>query len=377
MPQAQPEAPPPRPYATDSGEEEMPDEEAVEESLRPTQQSTPTTLRRSSRLAKMTQPLSRIFRPDSGTGEEHEASHVAYNSLIDEPFDAAYIAESEMLLEAAINEEQDDPKTLKEARSRPDWPKWQEAMDREIATLEEAGTWITVPKPPNKNIVGSKWVFRIKRKSDGSIEKYKARLVARGFTQKFGIDYFDTFSPVARLASFRTILAIAARKDWDIDTFDFNGAYLNGQLNEDEDIYMQPPPGYDAQGETVKHLKKSLYGLKQAGRKWYDTLMRALLDLGFRVNNADPGVFSLHLNNDIIILAIHVDDCMITGSSGRLITEYKKKLHSRYSLTDLGRIHWLLGIKITRDPSHYPKRLILIRSYLDSPLPMQSLFQLR
>src|SRR6266702_3183407 len=165
-------------------------------------------------------------------------------------------------------------------------------MDREIATLKEAGTWTTVPRPANKNIVGSKWVFRIKCKADGTIEKYKARLVARRFTQKFGVDYFDTFSPVARLASFRTILAIAARNDWDIDTFDFNGTYLNGELSEDEDIYMQAPPRYDTQGESIKHLLKSLYGLKQAGRKWYDTLCHALTDLGFCVNDANPRLFT-------------------------------------------------------------------------------------
>jgi hypothetical protein len=151
------------------------------------------------------------------------------------------------------------------------------------------------------------------------------------------------------LASFRTILAYAACNDWDIDTFDFNGAYLNGELSADEDIYMQSPPGYDNQGESVKHLCKSLYGLKQAGRKWYDTLYRALTGEGFHVNAADPGVFFARNNEQVTILAIHVDDCMITGSSGDLISEYKQRLHSRYSLTDLGPIHWLLGIKITCD----------------------------
>ena len=231
----------------------------------------------------------------------------------------------------------------------PDWPQWQQAMDREINTLEKAGTWTTVPRPAGKNIIGSKWVFHIKQKANGTIEKHKVCLVARGFTQKFSVDYFNTFSPVARLASFHVILTIAARNDWNIDTFDFNGAYLNGELSAEEDIYMQAPPGYDNQGESVKHLRKSLYGLKQAGRKWYDTLCHALTDLGFRVNAADPGVFSAWNNEHITILAIHIDDCMITGSSRDLISEYKRTLHSCYSLTDLGPIHWLLGIKVTRD----------------------------
>jgi hypothetical protein len=324
--------------------------------------------RKSTRISKPTYKVTGLFTEgEEQEGEEEEpltlraaarrnihfeysppSASSAYYANFDYP-DFAYLAESEDLMDAAISEVQDDPKTLKEARSRSDWPNWQEAMDREIATLEEAGTWVTVPRPSGKNIVGSKWVFRIKRKADGNIEKYKARLVARGFTQKLGIDYFDTFSPVARLASFRTILAFAARNDWEIDTFDFNSAYLNGQLNEDEDIYMQSPPGYETQGESVKHLRKSLYGLKQAGRKWYDTLCRALKDIGFRVSDADPGVFFIHDNIHTTILAVHVDDCVITGSSEELISEYKRELNSRYSLTDLGPIHWLLGIKVTRN----------------------------
>ncbi len=220
-------------------------------------------------------------------------------------------------------------------------------MDRKIATLEEASTWTTVPRLVNKNIVSSKWVFCIKCKANGTIKKYKARLVACRFTQKFSVDYFDTFSPVTRLASFHTILTIAACNNWDIDTFNFNGTYLNGELSKDKDIYMQAPPGYDTQGESIKHLLKSLYSLKQAGHKWYDTLCRALTDLGFHVNDANPRVFSACNGEHTTIIAIHVDNCMITGSSGDLISEYKQKLNDCYSLTDLGPIHWLLGIKIT------------------------------
>lgn len=112
---------------------------------------------------------------------------------------------------------------------------------------------------------------------------------------------------------------------------------------------MQNPPGYDGDEETVKHLKKSLYGLKQAGRKWYDTLKRTLADLGFCVSNADPGVFIAHTQGHPIIIAVHIDDCTITSSSGRVLQDYKRRIDARHSITDLGPIHWLLGIKITRD----------------------------
>ena len=226
-------------------------------------------------------------------------------------------------------------------------------MDRELATLERAGTWITVPRLSGKNIVGSKWVFRVKCKADGSVDKYKARLVARGFTQIYGVDYFTTFSPVAKLSSFRTILAITARNNWDIESFDFNGAYLNGKLDNNEEIYMYPAPGYNSDSNSVKRLCKSLYGLKQAGRKWYDTLSRTLADLDFSVSQADPGVFYANIGEDILILAVHVDDCMFTGSSSSLVTQYKSKINDCYALMDLGPLHWLLGIKVLRDQAEH------------------------
>ena len=145
---------------------------------------------------------------------------------------------------------------------------------------------------------------------------------------------------------------MAARHDWDIESFDFNGAYLNGKLDDDEEIYMHEPPGYEGKGEhLVKRLHKSLYGLKQAGRKWYETLSRTLANLGFCVSTADPGVFLAKPSGHTLILAIHVDDCVFTGSSPDLISEYKSKFHACHALTDLGPIHWLLGIKISRDRS--------------------------
>ena len=283
--------------------------------------------------------MKRLAAGEGTTGEEYDVS------------DFVFSAEYHDIIVAAIHEADGDPKTLSEAQTRPDWPRWKEAMNRELATLERAGTWETVPRPPNTNVVGSKWVFRIKRKADGTIEKYKARLVARGFTQVYGIDYFDTFSPVAKLTSIRTLLAIAARNDWEIESFDFDGAYLNGELNADEVIYMQAPPGSSTttEGTSVKRLKKSLYGLKQAGRRWYDTLSRALADLGFRTTQVDPGVFLARVKEHVLILAIHVDDCIFTGDSAKLIAEFKNKLNKIYALTDLGPVHWLLGIKISRN----------------------------
>jgi len=149
--------------------------------------------------------------------------------------------------------------------------------------------------------------------------------------------------------SFHTILALAARHDWKVEAFDFNSAYLNGVLGDDEEIYMEEPPGYETGGYKVKWLRKAIYGLKQAGQKWYDALSIALLKLGFWVTAADPSVFTAQVGTDLLILAVHVDDCILTGSSMSLIDEYKGKLNDEYVLTDLGPVHWLLGIKVTCD----------------------------
>jgi hypothetical protein len=141
-------------------------------------------------------------------------------------------------------------------------------MDCEMEALEHALTWVTVICPSGQNIVSSKWVFRLKRKADESIDKYKAQLVTCGFTQIYGVDYHNTYSPVAQLSSFHLILVLAACYNWEIEAFNFNSAYLNGELGEDEHIYMEEPLGYETPGGGhIKRLHKVLYGLKQAGRK--------------------------------------------------------------------------------------------------------------
>ena len=165
-------------------------------------------------------------------------------------------------------------------------------MDCEIPALKKMGMWITVLHPLDKNIVGSKWVFHIKCKADGSIDKYKAWLIAQSFTQVYWIDYFVTFSPVTKLSSFWLILAVTVLLDWDIESFDFNGTYPNGELQVNKEIYMFSLPGYNSNGSMMKCLHKSLYGLKQAGQKWYNALWHTLANLGFSVSQADPGCSS-------------------------------------------------------------------------------------
>ena len=204
-------------------------------------------------------------------------------------------------------------------------------------------------------------------REEGSLQSSKARLVARGFTQVYGVDYTETFAPVAKLSSLRTILAIAARNDWPIEVFDFNSAFLNGQL--DEEIFMQLPPGYeDTNSSTlVAHLNKAIYGLKQAGRTWYTALHSALDGIGFKRSNYDHGVFYAQISAGLVVLAIHIDDCTITGNTQALLDTFKVKINARYTMTDLGPISWLLGIGVTRNRKN---RTITLsqQSYIESIL---------
>ena len=165
------------------------------------------------------------------------------------------------------------------------------------------------------------------------------------------MDYYETYSPVARLASFRLLMAIAARNGWALDNFDFDQAFLNSILGEDEVIYLEQPPGYERKDreQWVYRLLKSLYGLKQGLKNWYDALHKALLELGFTRSEADHGVFFKRIGKDIIILAIHVDDGMVTGNNIAHIKRFKEEINKKYKITDLGPVYSLLGIKVTRD----------------------------
>ena len=192
---------------------------------------------------------------------------------------------------------------------------------------------------------------RLKKDSEGEIEKHKARVVAKGFNHKEGVDYHETFAPVARLASIRTVLAIAARNGWKIDTFDFHSAFLNGEFGENEEIYMEQQPGYEEKNrrEYVLRLLKTIYGLRQASRKWYEIVCRLMTELGFTRSESDPAVFYWHEGDDRMVIVVHVDDCTIVGNSQELIDDCKRKINAKYAMTNLGPTSWVLGIKVTRN----------------------------
>ena len=194
------------------------------------------------------------------------------------------------------------------------YPQWTKAMDEEFSALQRQNTWSLVPATPSINLVGRKWVYKLKLHSDGSIARYKAHLVAKGFHQQPGIDYIETFSPVVKLATIRLILTIAVSFRWSLRQFDISNAFLHGFLKEE--VFMQQPPGYvDSHFPShVCKLHKSLYGLKQDPRAWFDRFTSQLLHLGFVASLADPSLFIYHYDHTTIYLLLYVDDIIITGN---------------------------------------------------------------
>jgi hypothetical protein len=219
-------------------------------------------------------------------------------------------------------------------------------MREEIQALRANRTWTLVPFHPSMNVIGSRWVYKIKRRSDGSIERYKARLVARGFTQQEGIDYSETFSPVIKQATVRLVFSIAVSSGWKIHQLDIHNAFLNGVL--DEEVYMKQPPGFvdSALPGHVCRLHKSLYGLKQAPRAWYTRLNDFLLSIGFHASKVDTSLFIFSVGSDICYLLVYVDDILLTGNNAILLQRLIQLLSSEFKLRDLGDVHYFLGIEV-------------------------------
>jgi hypothetical protein len=168
---------------------------------------------------------------------------------------------------------------------------WREAMQEEYDSIMRNDVWEVVPRPEGKSVVTSRWLYKIKYVADGSIEKHKARFVARGFSQIEGIDYDETFAPVARYTSIRSIMAIAAEMGWKIHQMDVKTAFLNGFI--EEEVYIEQPQGFEVLGREshVCLLKKALYGLKQAPRAWYSRIDSYLLQMGFEKSEADLNLY--------------------------------------------------------------------------------------
>jgi len=207
------------------------------------------------------------------------------------------------------------PKTFRSALADPNW---RAAMEEHSALLQNH-TWDLVPRPPRANVVTGKWIFKHKFQSDGSLERYKARWVLRGFTQRPGVDFDETFSPVVKPATVRTVLSLALSRTWPIHQLDVKNAFLLGNLSEV--VYCQQPSGFEdpAHPDFVCLLKKSLYGLKQAPPAWYSRMASFLLSIGFVEAKSDTSLFIYRRESDTAYLLLYVNDIVLTASSPGLL----------------------------------------------------------
>ena len=241
-----------------------------------------------------------------------------------------------------------EPKTIEEAFSCEHKTEWKSAADSEYQSLMENDTWDLVELPDGREVVGSKWVFKVKRDSAGKVERFKGRLVAQGFSQIYGIDFEETFSPVVRFSTIRTLLALAAKTGMLVHQMDVVTAFLHGEL--EEEIFMQQPSGYEVPGKEhlVCKLKKSLYGLKQSPRCWNKAFQGYMQQIGFQQSNADPCVFIQH-TDPITIVAVYVDDLIIITDNNDRMSQLKKALSDRFKMKDLGQLHYCLGVSVVHN----------------------------
>jgi hypothetical protein len=237
------------------------------------------------------------------------------------------------------------PRTFAEATQGKQARHWKTAIQEHLQSLEANHTWDVVDRPDDTNCIDTKWVFKVKTLPNKQLDKYKARLCAKGFTQQHGIDYFDTFAPVVRMESLRILLALAATEDLEVHQMDVVSAYLLGEL--EEDAYLKAPEGLDIPRGKVLKLRKGMPGLKQSGRIWNRKITAFFEEFGMRAIPADHSVFT---NQDrTIIVALWVDDLMILARTVREMQPLKKALSETFEMKDLGEVKHLLGMQITRN----------------------------
>jgi hypothetical protein len=255
-----------------------------------------------------------------------------------------------------------EPATLAEAQAEEGW---RTAMAEEMAAIKENDTWELCDLPAGQRAIGLKWVYKLKKNPAGEIVRHKARLVAKGYAQRAGVDFDEVFAPVARLDSVRVLLAVAAHHGWEVHHLDVKSAFLNGDLIEE--VYVSQPPGFVISGKEgkVMHLKKALYGLRQAPRAWNVKLDSTLLSLGFTRSPSDHAVYARGNAGSRLLLGVYVDDMVITGSNLQEIARFKQEMKEKFRMSDLGLLTYYLGMevkqssgKITLCQSAYASKLL-------------------
>ena len=255
-----------------------------------------------------------------------------------------------------------EPKNIKEAIVDDNWII---AMQEELNQFERNNVWKLVEKPENYPVIGTKWVFRNKLDEHGIIIRNKARLVAKGYNQEEGIDYEETYAPVARLEAIRMLMAYASIMDFKLYQMDVKSAFLNGLIQEE--VYVEQPPGFEIPDKPnhVYKLQKALYGLKQAPRAWYERLSNFLLEKDFSRGKVDTTLFIKRKHNDILLVQIYVDDIIFGSTNDSLCKEFSLDMQSEFEMSMMGELKYFLGLQIKQtqegifiNQSKYCKELI-------------------
>ncbi|GJR74073.1 retrotransposon protein, putative, ty1-copia subclass [Tanacetum coccineum] len=266
-------------------------------------------------------------------------------------------------LDTSLNHEEDD-KEIDGPQSDinpipalldPESKKWLAAMNVEMQSMKDNDVWELVELPPNAKTVGHKWLFKKKTDMDGAVHTFKSRLVAKGFTQTYGVDYEETFSPVADIRAIRILIAIAAFYDYEIWQMDVKTAFLNGHLSEE--VYMTQPEGFvnPKYPNHVCKLKRSIYGLKQASRQWNKRFDDEIKKFGFTQNRDEPCVYQKASGSYVTFLILYVDDILIMGNNIPMLQDVKSYLGKCFAMKDLGEAAYILGInsKNIKSPKSY------------------------
>ncbi|KAK8916909.1 hypothetical protein KSP39_PZI022417 [Platanthera zijinensis] len=223
---------------------------------------------------------------------------------------------------------------------------WIDAMQEELNQFRRCNVWELVPKPRGHNIIGTKWIYRNKLDESGIIVKNKSRLVAKGYRQEEGIDFDQTFAPVARLEAIRIFLAYAAYQDFKVYQMDVKSAFLNGDLKEE--VYVEQPSGFvdPLKPDFIYKLRKALYGLKQAPRAWYETLSTFLIENKFSRGKIDKTLFLRESKGKIILVQIYVDDIIFGSTENNLCKKFAKLMQGKFEMSSMGELKFFLGLQV-------------------------------
>jgi len=271
-----------------------------------------------------------------------------------------------------------EPTTHEEAMDTPDRDKWSAAEQAELSSLIKNKVFEVANRPKNRKLIPCKWIYRRKRGKDGSIDRFKARLVAKGFHQVFGQDFNETFSPVARLTTIRLLYSIAVLLNLNLTQLDVETAFLNAELPEDEQVFIEPPPLLELPLSKCYRLKRSLYGLKQSPRLWNFTINKFLTEIGFRRLVGDPCIYVKGVPNSshpYTIISLYVDDLIVMSNTSSAISRVVDQLRQRFSMKDFGSLQQILGTEIsakdheiTMSQYNYALQLLNKHGYLNDPM---------